>query len=93
MPEHSNNLPRPRRFTGFVVRDKNEQTIVVQVPWLQKHRLYNKARKRIMRLVAHDAENTAKLGDRVTVEQCRPFSATKRWRLIEVVEKKESAKQ
>lgn len=76
-----------KQQTGLVLRDKNDKSIVVGVEWLQRHRVYGKARKRLTRLVAHDPENQAKIGDRVLIEETRPLSATKRWRLVEIVAK------
>ncbi len=76
-----------RRQLGTVLSDKNEQTIVVGVSWLQRHRLYKKNRRRLTRLVAHDPSNSASIGDRVLLEESRPVSRTKRWRLVEIVEK------
>ena len=76
-----------RRQFGTVLNDKNDQTIVVGVSWLQRHRLYKKNRRRLTRLVAHDPANKASIGDRVLLEESRPISRTKRWRLIEIVDK------
>ncbi len=70
-----------------MLSDKNDQTIVVGVSWLQRHRLYKKNRRRLTRLVAHDPSNSASIGDRVLLEESRPVSKTKRWRLVEIVEK------
>lgn len=76
-----------RRQLGTVLSDKNNQTIVVGVSWLQRHRLYKKNRRRLTRLVAHDPSNSASTGDRVLLEESRPVSKTKRWRLVEIIEK------
>ncbi len=76
-----------RTQLGTVLSDKNDQTIVVGVSWLQRHRLYKKNRRRLTRLVAHDPKNSASTGDRVLLEESRPVSRTKRWRLVEIVEK------
>lgn len=67
--------------------DKNDQTIVVGVSWMQRHRIYKKSRRRLTRLVAHDPMNQASIGDRVLIEESRPLSRTKRWRLIEILQK------
>ncbi len=77
---------RKKRFTGEVLRDKNDKTIVIGVVWLQRDRIYKKARRRLTRLVAHDEENKARIGDRVMIEETRPTSATKRWRLVEILD-------
>lgn len=76
-----------RRQVGTVLSDKNDQTIVVGVTWLQRHRIYKKNRRRLTRLVAHDPANSASTGDRVLLEESRPISRSKRWRLVEIVEK------
>ena len=76
-----------RRQVGTVLSDKNDQTIVVGVSWLQRHRVYKKNRRRLTKLVAHDASNSASIGDRVLLEEARPISRTKRWRLVEIVQK------
>lgn len=73
--------------TGFVVSDKMQKTIVVAVEDRVKHRLYGKVMRRTVRLKAHDENNEAGIGDRVRIMETRPLSATKRWRLLEVVEK------
>lgn len=73
--------------TGMVVSDKMDKTIVVAVEDRVKHRLYGKVMRRTIRLKAHDENNEAGTGDRVRVMETRPLSATKRWRLLEIVEK------
>lgn len=73
--------------TGMVVSDKMDKTIVVAVEDRVKHRLYGKVMRRTIRLKAHDENNEAGIGDRVRVMETRPLSATKRWRLLEIVEK------
>ena len=73
------------RRVGTVVRDANDKTIVVAYTWSQRHRLYKRSRRRVTKFVAHDENNEASLGDRVEIEECRPHSATKRWRLIRVI--------
>ncbi len=72
---------------GIVVRDKMDKTIVVSVEDRVKHALYGKVMRRTSRLKAHDENNEAHTGDRVQVMETRPLSATKRWRLVEVVER------
>lgn len=73
--------------TGMVVSDKMDKTIVVAVEDRVKHRLYGKVMRRTVRLKAHDETNEAGTGDRVRIMETRPMSATKRWRLLEIVEK------
>lgn len=72
---------------GLVVSDKMEKTIVVEVEDRVKHGLYGKVIRRTSKLKAHDQDNVAGVGDRVQIMETRPLSATKRWRLVEVVEK------
>jgi small subunit ribosomal protein S17 len=76
-----------RRLTGRVVSDAMDKTITVLVERRVKHPLYGKFIRRSTKIHAHDEGNTCGLGDLVTVEQCRPLSKTKTWRLLEVVEK------
>jgi small subunit ribosomal protein S17 len=72
---------------GIVVSDKMEKTIVVEVEDRVKHGLYGKVIRRTSKLKAHDESNVAGVGDRVQIMETRPLSATKRWRLVEVLEK------
>jgi small subunit ribosomal protein S17 len=72
---------------GLVVSDKMDKTVVVAVEDRVKHSLYGKVMRRTERLKVHDETNAAGLGDRVRVMETRPLSATKRWRLVEVIEK------
>lgn len=72
---------------GRVVSDKMDKTIVVSVERLTRHRLYKRVIKLTTRFKAHDETNDAHVGDTVLIEESRPLSATKRWRLIEVVQR------
>ena len=72
---------------GLVVSDKMDKTVVVAVEDRVKHRLYGKVLRQTIRLKVHDEANTAGVGDRVRVMETRPLSATKRWRLVEILEK------
>ena len=72
---------------GYVVSDKMDKTVVVQLEDRKKHALYGKVMRRTTKVKAHDEENTAGVGDRVLLMETRPLSATKRWRLVEVLEK------
>jgi small subunit ribosomal protein S17 len=72
---------------GYVVSDKMDKTVVVAVEDRVKHRLYGKVLRQTSRLKAHDEQNSAAVGDRVRVMETRPVSATKRWRLVEILEK------
>jgi small subunit ribosomal protein S17 len=72
---------------GLVVSDKMDKTIVVTVEDRVKHPLYGKVIRRTSKVKAHDEQNTAGVGDRVRLMETRPLSATKRWRLVEILEK------
>lgn len=76
-----------RTAQGRVVSDKMDKSITVLVERQVQHALYKKVIKRSTKLHAHDEENTCKAGDLVVVEECRPMSKTKAWRLVEVVER------
>ena len=72
---------------GLVTSDKMEKTIVVEVEDRVKHPLYGKVIRRTSKVKAHDEANTAGIGDLVLINETRPLSATKRWRLVEILEK------
>jgi len=72
---------------GLVVSDKMEKTVVVSVEDRVKHALYGKVMRRTEKLKAHDEQNQCGIGDRVVIMETRPLSATKRWRVVEVLEK------
>ena len=72
---------------GYVVSDKMDKTVVVELEDRVKHPLYDKIIRRTSRVKAHDENNTAGIGDRVRIMETRPLSATKRWRLVEILEK------
>jgi small subunit ribosomal protein S17 len=72
---------------GLVVGDKMDKTVVVEVEDRVKHPLYGKVIRRTSKLKVHDEQNTAGVGDRVLLMETRPLSATKRWRLVEILEK------
>lgn len=74
-------------FNGIVVSDKMDKTIVVEVSTTKRHSKYGKNTKYSKKLVAHDENNEAKMGDKVQIMETRPLSATKRFRLIKVTEK------
>jgi len=80
---------RGRRKTreGFVVSDKMNKTVVVAVEDRVKHPLYGKVIRRTSKLKAHDENNACGIGDRVLLMETRPLSATKRWRVVEILEK------
>ena len=72
---------------GYVVSDKMDKTIVVEVEDRVKHPLYGKVIRRSTKVKAHDELNTAGVGDLVLISETRPLSATKNWRLVEIIEK------
>ena len=72
---------------GLVLSDKMDKTVVVQVEDRVKHHLYGKVIRRTSKLKAHDEQNAAGIGDRVLLMETRPLSATKRWRVVEILEK------
>ena len=81
--------PRPYRKTrrGYVVGDKMQKTVVVEVEDRVKHPLYGKVIRRTSKVKAHDEANAAGIGDLVLIMETRPLSAQKRWRLVEILEK------
>ena len=82
---------RRLRRVGKVLNARNAKTITVGVEWSQRHLIYRKSVRRLTKLVAHDEKGEAKRGDTVTIEETRPLSATKRWRLVEIIQKGELA--
>jgi small subunit ribosomal protein S17 len=72
---------------GYVTADKMDKTITVEIEDRVKHPLYGKVMRRTSKIKAHDEANTAGIGDLVVVMETRPLSASKRWRLVEIVEK------
>ncbi len=72
---------------GLVVSDKMQKTVVVEVEDRVKHPLYGKVIRRTTKLKAHDESDQVGVGDRVLLMETRPLSATKRWRVVEVLEK------
>jgi small subunit ribosomal protein S17 len=73
--------------TGVVVSDAMDKTVVVRIDRQFRHALYGKAVRRSSKLAAHDEANDAHVGDTVRVMETRPLSKTKRWRVVEVVER------
>jgi small subunit ribosomal protein S17 len=72
---------------GLVVSDKMDKTVVVEVEDRVKHALYGKVMRRTSRLKAHDENNECGIGDRVQLMETRPLSATKRWRVVTILER------
>ncbi|WP_018217056.1 30S ribosomal protein S17 [Salinispora vitiensis] len=89
MSENTTATTRARRKVreGLVVSDKMAKTVVVEVEDRVKHGLYGKIMRRTSKLKVHDEQNSAGIGDRVLIMETRPLSATKRWRLVEILEK------
>jgi small subunit ribosomal protein S17 len=80
-------MKKSNQIIGRVISDKSDKTITVQVQTYRKDSLYGKRVKYTKKYTAHDEANVAKIGDKVLIEETRPLSKTKRYRLIEVVEK------
>jgi small subunit ribosomal protein S17 len=82
-------VERNRRKTreGLVVSDKMDKTVVVAVEDRVKHALYGKVLRRTSKLKAHDEQNDCGIGDRVLIMETRPLSATKRWRVVQILER------
>ena len=76
-----------KQRTGTVLYDTNEKSVVVGITWLQRDRIYKKARRKQTKFVVHDEQNSATVGDRVLIEESRPISRSKRWRLVEILKK------
>jgi small subunit ribosomal protein S17 len=72
---------------GYVVSDKMDKTVVVQLQDNVKHSLYGKVMRRSSKVKAHDEQNSAGIGDLVLISETRPLSASKRWRIVEIIEK------
>lgn len=76
---------RRNQKVGRVVSNKMDKTVVVVVGTLKKHRIYKRAYKQTKRFHAHDRANTCQIGDVVRIEECRPLSKMKHWRVIEII--------
>ncbi len=85
----ANSVERPFRKTreGIVTRDKMDKTVVVAIQDRIKHGMYSKVLTRSRKLNAQDERNSAGISDRVLIMETRPLSATKRWRVVEILEK------
>ncbi len=79
------NLRKTR--VGMVVSDKMDKTVVVAIEDNVKHPVYGKIIKRTLKVHAHDEENTCGVGDKVEIMETRPLSKTKRWRIVQIIEK------
>ena len=85
----SSSVVRGRRKvrTGVVVSDKMDKTVVVRIDRQVRHSLYGKTVRRSSKLAAHDEQNDAHIGDTVRLMETRPVSKSKRWRVVEIVER------
>jgi len=90
-PKHTPANPKTRgrrkMRIGYVVSDKMQKTIVVELEDRMRHPLYGKIIRTTKKVKAHDENSVAGIGDRVSLMETRPTSATKRWRLVEILEK------
>jgi len=78
---------RRKEKVGIVVSNSMEKTIVVRIDRTVKHAMYNKVMSKSTKVMAHDEKKEAKVGDKVRVEETRPLSKNKRWRLVEILKK------
>jgi small subunit ribosomal protein S17 len=85
--EASSDRTRRKVRTGVVVSEKMDKTVLVRIDRKVRHPLYKKTLARSNKLAAHDENNDARLGDTVRVMETRPISKTKRWRIVEIVER------
>ena len=85
--EQSTERPQRKVRRGYVVSDKMDKTVVVEVEDHVKHALYGKVMRRSSKVKAHDEQNSAGVGDLVRIMETRPLSATKRWRIVEILER------
>ncbi len=76
-----------RTIVGRVVSDKMDKTVSVAIERLVKHAVYGKYIRRTTKVLAHDAENVCKSGDRVAISECRPISKNKSWTVVDVIER------
>lgn len=74
-----------KTFTGKVLSDRMDKTIVVQIEYLKEHPVYKRMVRRFNKFKVHDSENKAKIGDVVKIAATRPISKDKRWRLVEIL--------
>lgn len=81
---------RQKTREGFIVSDKMDKTVVVKVERMFQHPVYKRTVKRSKKYKAHDPQNDCRMGDRVRIEETRPLSKQKHWRVIEVIERAKS---
>ena len=87
MAEVDQKERKKKLLQGTVISDKMDKTRVVQVKWSGKHKKYSKVMAKASKYKAHDEKNTSKVGDFVQIIQTRPLSKTKRWAVLDVVQK------
>ena len=88
MNDQSEKRPNPRKIReGLVVSTSMEKTAVVAIVDRVRHRRYNKTVQRTKKLFVHDSDNDLNVGDRVRIQETRPLSKKKRWRILEVLER------
>src|SRR5216683_5125321 len=87
VPAATQKTVRRQQKVGRVISNKMDKTIVVNVESLKKHRIYKRTYKQTKHFQAHDEENTCQVGDVVRIEECRPLSKMKHWRLVEIVKR------
>jgi small subunit ribosomal protein S17 len=80
-------IPHHKVRTGMVVSDKMDKTVVVRVDRMSKHPLYGKPVLRVKKYMAHDEDNECRPGDRVQIEETRPLSRHKRWKISQIIER------
>ena len=74
-------------YTGKIINDRMDKTVVVAVERLTQHPLYRKTIKKVSKFKAHDEENKCKVGDKVSIIESRPLSRDKRWRIVKIIAK------
>ncbi|MFO0746983.1 MAG: 30S ribosomal protein S17 [Myxococcota bacterium] len=79
--------PHKKTMIGLIASDKMDKTVVVEVVRRMRHPVYHKYIQSRSRYKAHDEGNSCKVGDRVLIEECRPMSREKRWRVVEIIER------
>jgi small subunit ribosomal protein S17 len=87
MPQNSQKRSDRKTRIGTVISDKMDKTITVRVDMTSMHPVYNKLVRTSTKFKAHDEKDTAGMGDTVKIEETRPLSKTKRWRLVEIIKK------
>ena len=87
MPSNADTRSKRKERIGIVVSDKMDKTITVEVDRAMHHPVYNKMVRTATKFKAHDEKNAAGIGDTVRIQETRPISKTKRWRLVEIIKK------